>query len=114
MNQLSAIIHPRSKSRTTPFQISALGYAINQSLWIWCIAHQLWNLHGLGPKCNVTESDRSVFVFDESNPGEITGRKPHHDHAGEFWIECRGNASLDIRRKIFARKPPKRQLAKKA
>jgi hypothetical protein len=57
-------------------------------------------------KCNVTESDGSFFVLDESNPGEIMGRKPHHDHEGEFWIECGGYASLDIRRRIFARKPP--------
>jgi hypothetical protein len=73
---------------------------------VWCITHQLWNLHGLAPRCNVTESDGTFFLLDESNPGEITGRKPHHDHAGEFWIECQGYAPLDIRRKIFARKPP--------
>jgi hypothetical protein len=102
----NAIIYPRSKNRTTPYQISAIGFAIDQSLWVWCIAHQVWNLHGLGPKCKVTESDGSFFVLDESNPGEITGRKPHHDHPGEFWIECRGYAPLDIRRKIFARSSP--------
>ncbi len=106
MKQLSAIIHPRSNNRTTPYQISAIGFAVDENFWVWCITHQLWNLHGLAPKCKVMESDGSFFVLDESNPGEITGRKPHHDHAGEFWIECRGFASLEIRRRIRARKPP--------
>jgi hypothetical protein len=106
MKQLSAIIHPRSKNRTTPFQISAIGYAIDQNLWVYCYQHRLWNLHGLAPKCEVAEPDKTFFILDESEPGTITGRKPHHEHEGEFWIECRGYAPLDIRRKIFARKSP--------
>jgi hypothetical protein len=102
----NVIIHPRSTNRTTPYQISAIGYAIGQNLWVWCIMHQLWNLHGLAPKCEVAEPDGTFFILDESEPGTIAGRKPHNDHPGEFWIECCGFASLEIRRRIRARKPP--------
>jgi hypothetical protein len=106
MKQLSAIIHHRSKNRTTPFPNFRHRLRDRPNLWVYCYQHRLWNLHGLAPKCEVAEPDGTLFILDESEPGTITGPKPHHDHAGEFWIECRGYAPLDIRRKISARKPP--------
>src|SRR4029077_21212190 len=42
-----AIEHAPIAKSGTSFQISAIAYAIDQNLWVWCITHQLWNLHGL-------------------------------------------------------------------
>jgi hypothetical protein len=86
MKQLSAIIHHRSKNRTTPFPNFRHRLRDRPNLWVYCYQHRLWNLHGLAPKCEVAEPDKTFFILDESEPGTITGRKPHHEHEGEFWI----------------------------
>jgi hypothetical protein len=76
------------------------GWAYNYSLMVWCPTHQRWNEHGLATRIGHAENG-SVFPINESIPGTIVGRAPHHQHDGYFGIICMGAAPQELRR-IFA------------
>ena len=75
------------------------GWAYNYSLMVWCPDHQRWNEHGLATRTVKTE-DGSVVQINESIPGAIVGRSPHHEHAGYFGIICMGEAPTELRKII--------------
>ena len=100
--------YPQSKFRdpNNPAVISAIVYAIDHSLWTSCLQHKTWDRHGLSTNARMAEPDGTFFVIDESEPGTITGRSPHHKHEGEYWIECCGFAAIQTRMAIARRKSP--------
>lgn len=79
-------------------------WVYRNGLYVFCLAHSVWSLHGFVTNAVYSEPDGSSFVIDESVPNSITGRSPHHEHDGEFWIICMGLAPLELRR-ILSRYP---------
>lgn len=99
------IIYPQSKLRTdiSDVQLNP-GWAYRTELYVFCLEHHQWNQHGLNTSRVLVEDDGTAFAIDESTAGTITGRHPHHQHAGEFWICCNGFATLNLR-KILSHYP---------
>jgi len=105
MNTLTAITYPQSKFRRVLDGITLNpGWIYRDGLYVFCLAHSVWSLHGFVTNAVYSEPDGSSFVIDESAPNSITGRGPHHEHDGEFWIICMGYAPLDLRH-IMSRYP---------
>jgi hypothetical protein len=98
VNQTQEIItYPQSKFRINISDVQLNpGWAYRTELYVFCLEHRQWNQHGLATTV-LKEEDGTTFAIDESTPGTITGRSPHHPHSGEFWISCNGFAPLDLR-----------------
>lgn len=102
---LSTITYPQSI-----FRRDLDGVTLNPAwihgngLYVFCREHATWNLHNFVTNAVCSEPDGSTFAIDESEPNSITGRSPHHEHDGEFWIICMGYAPLALRR-VLSRYP---------
>jgi hypothetical protein len=95
----TTIIYPQSKARADVGDVVLNpAWAHRTELYVFCLQHRQWNQHGLATTTVFKEEDGTTFAIDESTAGTITGRHPHHQHAGEFWICCNGFAPLDLRK----------------
>jgi hypothetical protein len=84
-------------------------WVYGNGLFVFCLTHTIWNIHGVATNSVCRELDGTSFVVDETEPNTITGRSPHHPHDGEFWMICMGYAPLDLRR-ILSRYPRKNEV----
>ena len=104
MNTLTAINYPQSKFRRDLDGITLHPDGSTETDFTLSVYPFVWNLHGVVTHAVYSEPDGSSFTLDETEPNTITGRNPHHEHDGEFWLLCMGYAPLDIR-PILSRYP---------
>jgi len=101
---LPAITYPSKFRRVLDGMTLNPAWIYGNGLYVFCLTHSVWNMHGFVTNAVCSEPDGSSFTLGETEPNTITGRSPHHEHGGEFWIICTGYAPLDLRR-ILSRYP---------
>jgi hypothetical protein len=94
----TSITCPQSKFRRDIAGVTLNpAWVYGNGLYVYSLMHSVWNFHGFVTNAICTELDGSSFIIDETDPNTITGRSPHHEHSGEFWIICMGYAPLHLR-----------------